>query len=174
MKVVDIGDEIHRELGNPSDLGIPVIVNWLKTNVGTLNNLINTSFYIKAATGEIEQEKPGSTDVEEIGENEKSVFKKLYNIYYYERKLRENIGVGSIDQAVEVSSNGMSVRKVSKTEIMRHLHEIKKQEHIELNLLVQAYKTNLASPRQVAGDDTVSGICETIVGRGGNTIFGGS
>lgn len=174
MKVVDVADEIYRELGDPRDLSIPMIINWLKTNLGTLNNLINTSFYIKAATGEIEQEKPGSTGVEEIGDNEKSVLKKMYSIYYYERKTRENIGVGSVDQAIEVSSNGMSVRKVSKTEVLRRLNEIKKQEYTELNNLVQAYKTNQSTPRQVAGDDTVSGICETIVGRGGNTIFGGS
>lgn len=40
-KIVDIADEIHRELGNPTDLSIPPISYWLSTNLGQLNNLLN-------------------------------------------------------------------------------------------------------------------------------------
>ena len=40
IKVVDIADEIHRELGSPSDLSISAISYWLRTNIGQLNNLI--------------------------------------------------------------------------------------------------------------------------------------
>lgn len=157
MKVVDIGDEIYRELGNPNDVTIPVVVNWLKTNVGALNNLINANFYIKPQSGEITQLISGSEIEEEIGDNEKSIFKKMYSIYFYEKRMRENVGVGSMEQAVEVSSNGMTVRKTNKTEVVRYLGEIKKQEHIELNEMVYAYKMNMCSPRQVAGDDTTGG-----------------
>ena len=40
-KIVDIADEIHRELGNPTDLSVPPISYWLTTNLGQLNNLLN-------------------------------------------------------------------------------------------------------------------------------------
>lgn len=158
MKVVDIADEIYRELSFPSDLSIPVIAFWVRTNIGALNNLINTSYSINEATLEILQPPPGSDLItEEISENEKAIMKKMYFVHYYERRIRENLGVGAIDQTVEVSSDGMSVRKVSKTEIIRYVSSLKKQEFEELEKLVHSYKINKAVPRQVTGDDTVEG-----------------
>ena len=44
MKVVDIADEIFRELGEPTSLSIPAISFWLRTNVGQLNNYIHTEY----------------------------------------------------------------------------------------------------------------------------------
>ena len=46
FKVVDIADQIHRELGSPTDLGISVIAFWVRTNIGGLNNMINQNFKI--------------------------------------------------------------------------------------------------------------------------------
>ena len=42
MKVVDIADEIFRELSEPSTLSIPAIAYWVRSNVGELNNYLNT------------------------------------------------------------------------------------------------------------------------------------
>ena len=42
MKIVDIADEIYRELGEPTDNSIPPIAFWIRTNLGTLNNYLNT------------------------------------------------------------------------------------------------------------------------------------
>ena len=41
MKVVDIADEIFRELSEPSTLSIPAIAYWVRSNVGELNNYLN-------------------------------------------------------------------------------------------------------------------------------------
>ena len=46
MKVVDIADEIFRELSEPSTLSIPAIAYWVRSNVGELNNYLNTSFRV--------------------------------------------------------------------------------------------------------------------------------
>ena len=46
MKIVDIADEIFRELGEPSTISIPAIAFWIRSNVGELNNRINTTFKI--------------------------------------------------------------------------------------------------------------------------------
>ena len=46
MKIVDIADEIFRELGEPSTISIPAISFWIRSNVGELNNRINTTFKI--------------------------------------------------------------------------------------------------------------------------------
>ena len=90
MKVVDIADEAYRELGSPTDLSIPAIAFWLRTNLGSLNNHINTSFAVNTTTYEVEQE---TTDTEgtsvtiEIAEEEKSILKKLYMLHYYDSKI---------------------------------------------------------------------------------------
>ena len=55
MKVVDIADEIFRELSEPSTLSIPAIAYWVRSNVGELNNYLNTSFRVSHSTFEIEE-----------------------------------------------------------------------------------------------------------------------
>ena len=79
----------------------------------------------------------------------------MYFVHYYDQQIRTQLA--SSDNVVEVSQDGMSVRKVNKTEVIRHLTAIKKQENDELMDMVNAYKTNKAVPRQVAGDDTQKG-----------------
>ena len=44
VKIVSIADEAYRELASPSDLSIAAISFWLRTNLGQLNNLIDTSY----------------------------------------------------------------------------------------------------------------------------------
>ena len=68
-KIVDIADEIHRELGNPTDLSIPPISYWLTTNLGQLNNLLNLTLTLDEDNLEL------STDLDD---QQKVIFKKLY------------------------------------------------------------------------------------------------
>ena len=94
MKVVDIADESHRELGSPTDLSIPAIAFWLRTNLGALNNHINTSFIVNATTYEIEQattDSQGTSVTLEIAEEEKAILKKLYILHYYDSKIRSRL-----------------------------------------------------------------------------------
>ena len=42
MKVVDIADELFREVGEPSTYSIASIAYWVRANVGRLNSHINT------------------------------------------------------------------------------------------------------------------------------------
>ena len=60
MKVVDIADEVFRELGSPSTISIPAISFWLRTNIGGLNNSINRDFSIKAGTLELIRDVDGT------------------------------------------------------------------------------------------------------------------
>ena len=69
MKIVDIADEIFRELDQPTDVSIPQIAFWIRVNVGSLNNLINTEYTIDTTTLEISPDP---------AIEEKSILKKLY------------------------------------------------------------------------------------------------
>ena len=160
MKVVDIADEVYRELGSPADLSIPAIAFWLRTNIGSLNNHINTSFVINSTSYEIEQDttnSEGTAVTLEIAEEEKSIFKKMYMIHYYDTKIRANIISISSDSVISVTDDGSSVTKINKNEVSKMLGGIKKQEFEELKNLINQYNLNKAAPLQVAGDDTVEG-----------------
>jgi hypothetical protein len=93
----------------------------------------------------------------DIGIDEASILKKMYFVYYYDTQIRANVRGLETDAVVEVSSDGMRVRKTSKTEIIRYLTSLKRLELDELNKMINYYRIHKAVPRQVAGDDTEAG-----------------
>ena len=86
-KIVDISDEIYRELGEPSDISITSIAFWLRTNLGKLNILINKKYTINTLDLEVDAISPETFTI-----IEKSIFKKMYNIHYYDRQIIKLIG----------------------------------------------------------------------------------
>ena len=159
MKVTDISHEIFTELGSPTTLSIPAIAFWIRSNVGTLNNLINSNL-AENSSHELDQtvcDSSGNDVVVEITREEVSVLKKMYLIHFYDTMVRDSIGAASWDSIIEVSDMNARVRKINKSEIGKTLAQVKKEEQAQLDKLVNAYKSKLISPIQVAGDDTVEG-----------------
>jgi hypothetical protein len=151
-KIVDIADEIYLELGEPSELSLASIAFWLRTNIGDLNILINKKFYITDDT--IEIVAPEDTgDI--FGNVEKSIFKMIYSIHYYERLFRNALGAASQDGTIEVDEEGFRTRSVNKNELAKTYAELRKQINDELQILTKNYNLNEAKPLQVAGDDTI-------------------
>jgi len=123
--------------------------------VGKLNNAINTEFAVNESSLEIQRKINDITtniDIDEV-----AIFKKMYSVYYYDTQIRANVKGLETDAVVEVSSDGMRVRKTSKTEIIRYLTSIKRLELDELNKMINYYRIHKSLPRQVAGDDTQAG-----------------
>jgi hypothetical protein len=148
MKVVDIADEIYRELSYPTDISIPVIGFWLRTNIGSLNNLIDSAFLLNNSNLEISPEP----SIEE-----RSILKKMYLIHYYDIQIRSVLGAAAVDSVIEVSSDGATVRKINRNELSKTYLSVRKDHVGELNFLITNYKTNKINPIQVAGDDTIMG-----------------
>ena len=154
MKVVDIADEIFRELASPTSLSIPAIAYWVRSNIGTLNSYLNTTYAINATSFEIEQ---GTDTTTEIGEQEKAIIKKMYMVHFYDTKIRGSLIAMDTDTVVEVSDQGSSVRKLNRNEISKTLNSTRNSEYETLVTLINAYKSSKSTPLQVAGDDTVEG-----------------
>lgn len=152
MKIVDIADEVYRELNEPTSLSIPAISYWLRANVGYLNNLIHTDYVINAKTLEMED-----SNSDEIGEEEKVILKKMYMIHYYDQRLRTHMTTMDTDTILSVRDGDSSVTKVNRNEIAKSIAVVKAQEYSELKTMVAAYTGTKAKPYQVAGDDTVNG-----------------
>lgn len=151
-KIVDISDEIYRELGEPSDLSHASIAFWLRTNIGDLNILINKKFYIVENTLEVGVEENSG---DSFGNIEKSIFKMLFSIHYYERLFRNALGAASVDSVVSVTDDGSTVVKINKNELAKNYSQLRKQINEELLALTKNYNINEAKPIQVAGDDTI-------------------
>ena len=148
MKIVDIADEIFRELGQPTEVSIPQIAFWIRVNVGPLNNTINQCYAIDDNTLEISPDP---------GLEEKSILKKLYTMHYYDLKIRSTLGAAATDPIVEVTADGASVRKLNRNQTSQLFLNLKKQEMEDYNSLVANYKMLKSKPIQVVGDDTVEG-----------------
>lgn len=187
MKIVDIADELYRELGEPSSISIPAISFWIRSNVGELNNRINTTFKISTYGSEAYEfsgsfidpayepqafnEATGALGLSVSGDNgiasapaivaiqpeEVAILKKMYVVHYYDKQIRSTVGAASTDPIVEVASDGSRVRKINKNELSKTYLALKREEYAELMDLVNAYKLRKSTPVQVAGDDTVRG-----------------
>ena len=154
MKAVDIADQIHRELGSPTDLGIAAIAFWVRTNIGTLNNYLNTSYAINQSSYEIERDINGTATA--IGINEGGILKKMYTIHYYDNKLRTVLSAATTDAVIALSSDGSSIKKINKNEQAKLYAGIRGSSQSELERMVGQYKLNDVQPLQVAGDDDQS------------------
>ena len=151
MKVVNIADQIFKELDEPSDLSVPAIAYWVRNKVGELNDLIFTTFKIDETTLEIVDEN-GT----EIKENAAAILKKMYSVHRLNSKIRQRITALESNSVIEVTDDGATVRMVNKNEVIKALATLKKQEADELYKLVTGFVLGDSSPLQVTGDDTES------------------
>jgi hypothetical protein len=167
----DIATEIFIELNQPADISPAAISYWLKANIGDLNILINKNFTVNDSTSEI-----ASLDSsEKFGFLEKSIFKMVYMIHYYERLFRNALGSASVDSVVSVTDDGSTVVKINKNEIAKNYSQLRKQINEELMTLTKNYNLNESRPIQVAGDDTIKGgYSPSVYGNSIRTVEGSS
>jgi hypothetical protein len=158
-KIVDVADEVYRELGEPADISIASVAYWLRTNIGKLNVLLNKPYLINETTLEIYSSDEAK---DPFGINEKTIFKKIYTVYYYERLFRNALGAASTDSVIDISQNGFSARKINKNELAKTYSELKKQADAELKILTDKYEINEIAPLQVAGDDTIQDLSRSV------------
>ena len=152
MKIVDIADDIFREVGRPTDLSIPAISYWIRSNVGALNSYINREFKVDTTTLEILDKND-----HEILTDEAVILKKMYMVHFYDLQVRKNIGTIEKESIISVSDGEQSVTKINRNQVLVTLTSLKRAEEHELTKLITAYKTDKSSPKQVAGDDTEAG-----------------
>tara|TARA_R110002110_G_scaffold376062_1_gene585852 strand:- start:2162 stop:2680 length:519 start_codon:yes stop_codon:yes gene_type:complete len=155
MKVVDIADELFNELGSPATLSLPAIAYWLRANIGSLSNYLNEDFGLASVTLDIEKTVDGASVL--IEDDEKDVLKKMYHIHYYDILVRSTLAAAGTDSVVEIQSDDTRVRRINKNELTKTYISLKRTEQAELSKLINGYKLKKASPRQIAGDDTVKG-----------------
>lgn len=138
MYIIDVSVEILEELGQPTDTSLPAISFWLTTNMGKLNNALGTAFVVNTDDFSL------PTD---FGEIEKAIFKKMFLVHYYGRKITENLGAAAQDAIVELSSDGATIRTVNKNEIAKSYNQLKKTEEADLKAMIASYLSGAVTPR---------------------------
>lgn len=144
MTTEDIADEIYAELDSPSDTSPTAIAAWLVANIGQLNTLLNLEVTVES--GQF---------VPELGLDEKDIFKQLYFVKYYDRKVNSNLGAASMDAGIlEITEGNRTVRMVNRNEVSKVFGSQKREAYELLLELVNFYKINRSGPRQVIdGED---------------------
>ena len=141
MKLLEIADQIFRELGEPSNLSLASITAWLQYNLGTLNNLICSNYSLTSGL----QADP------ELGINEASVYKQLYQIHFFERLVATSSGASSYDW-VSITEGDSSLKRVSKTDQISEWRRVTTQLKSDLKDLVRLYKINQSQPYSINED----------------------
>jgi hypothetical protein len=134
MKVIDIADEIYRELDQPNIVSIPMIVFWCGANVGKLNLLLHEEIEF------VDNEFSPELSVEQA-----AVLKILYIISYYSKQMASHLGAGAYDWS-ELTEGDTRIRRVSKNEIAKNYSQLRSSYSAELDELVYRYKNNQVIP----------------------------
>ncbi len=147
-KLSDISSDVFKfDFDEDSNLSIASIIQWFRSHIGSLNNLINKDYTIHSTTYEIID---GSGT--EIDEQAVAIFKKMYEIAYLKRLSRSNLGASSYD-IVQIQSDGANFRTVSKNDTAKTYNQMAKDCQDELKQLLNTYRLCKYSALQVQSDD---------------------
>ncbi len=135
MNLIDLSDQLMRELDNPTDISIPNVVFWLQSNLNSVNLLIGTTYTLDSN----EQVTPN------LGDSEGAILKYLYLVYYYNRLIKSNLGAGAFDWS-ELSEGDSRIRRVSRNEIAKTYIQLKNALEARLHQLVFRYKQDQTVP----------------------------
>lgn len=149
MKITDAATEIYLENGEPSFTSIPAISYWIRAKIGELNNLIYTDFVINTDLEIVDGEGI------EIPIDAMAIIKKMYLVYFYGRVIANNLGSAGVDVAIEISSDGSTIRNANRNDIARTYLNLKRDEEANLDTLIKGYSAKDVLPISVAGDDNI-------------------
>ncbi len=147
IQIKDVAIELYSDLSDPADTSVGAITFWLLNNVGQLNNLLKQSYSVN---------DDGLDITPSIGENEKSVYKKIYLIHYYDKQIRDNLGASAFSSVLEIDEGGARVRLINKNEVAKTYVQLRKEVMAELKEQVVAYGTNDITPLSVDGADYIA------------------
>lgn len=110
MLLIDLANSLYyNDLLETDDTSVVKILEWLKANLGQLNDLISTSYTIS-----------GNDAVPELGLDEAAIFANIYLMNYYQRQQKNNLGASSYTDWSEIVEADSRIRRVSRNEIAKN------------------------------------------------------
>lgn len=145
MTLEDLANQVFLELEEPADISVASISYWFQTNLGNLNNLLSTTISIDNETLQIDS----------VSKEEENIFKTMYYCYYYRRQGTKRLQTAM--NIIKVREDGREVQVANPNQAAKEYMLLAKEYKNELYTLVDQYKRNNATPRQVTGDDDIEG-----------------
>ncbi len=153
MKIVDLSLSIIDDLGDTTNLSIPLVATYLRNNIGKLNDFLNTDYIIQPNTLEIVSAADNSV---EIGLMESAIFAQLYEVYYFQRRANATLGAAAIDTVIEYQSDGGAIRMIDRNQIAKTYAQLRKDAQDILNKMINRYKFYTTHAVQIIGDDLIA------------------
>lgn len=155
QKVIDISTNIYKNLlGESTDTSIPSISTYLRYNVGNLNVLLGECFNVNNCPGTNYLEIINGQNINCLINNDAAaIYCQLYLMGYFERLIRQFTGVGNINQVIQVSSDEGTVRFTDRAGLAKVYIQLRKDAETTLDKMVNKYKFNKQTAKQVEGDD---------------------
>ncbi len=132
MKLVDVADEIFRELGEPDDITIPTVSFWLTSNVGSFSGLLNTDIIIV-----------NSEFSPELTNEQKDIYKNVYTIYYWTRQVNKNLGAAAYDSFSQIKEGDRTVIRTNKNEIAKSFTTLMRAAKDDLDKKLLLYRQRI-------------------------------
>lgn len=123
---------------------------WLTNSLGSLNDKLNTNFYINDS-GCIESGLGSGMNSAHSG-----IYTEMYFCYYLSRQATKRLGAAEYDWTEIDGDEEGSVRRVSKNEQAKTYRLLAKDCNENLNSLVAWYKRKEFEPKQVLYNDRTS------------------
>ena len=143
------------ELAEPTNISVPALCAFYRSNVNDLNNTLGTCFVLNSVQGtqnflEITQNGNPAALIDDDAAN---CYKYLYLVSYYGRMIRTFTGVGDINLTVQVSSDEGTVRFTDRAGLAKIYLQLRKDTENTLKNLVNKYKFQRQTAVDVQGDD---------------------
>ena len=144
-QITELADILDREI-TLGEVPIPVLDFWLRNNIGQLNSRLDLCIEI------IDNDFSP-----QLNEEEKDIFKAIYQIDLYKRQINRFTGAGGYsisDQVTQIKENGRTTTIAPRNNTAKVLADLRKDLVNDLNQLIIAYKFNRSDPREskVVGD----------------------
>lgn len=151
---------IDYELGGDSSaVPMDLALGWFETNLGRLNNLIDSD-YCTNDSGYFEPT---------MFQEEESIYKQIFLVHYYQKSARNALmGRGYTlgysgskvtlgDDWEQVREGDSVIKRSNRGEVAKVYRSYFIDATTTLNEMIASYKINLSSPQQVAGEDSFYG-----------------
>lgn len=143
--LIDIANEVHIDLGEPTDTTVVFLTSWFRANIGNLNSLLHTCYTINETSQEVDPK---------FGEEESSIFKEMFLSRHYSRKMEAALRNSLTDNRVlEVLSSDRRVKLTNPKDIAQSYLQLKNAADQNLKLLIASYQMHTSEPKQITGDD---------------------
>lgn len=149
---------VYEEIGESAGYSYEDLAYWFvgNYNLGKLNTLIDTCYSGSYITGEY-GEMTSYSIIPEMGSEESSIYQKIFELDFYNKKARDTLQeISSAGQDwLSLREGDSSITRVNKNEVAKSYKSLASDAKQELDKMIQSYLKFRATPQQVVGDDAV-------------------